>query len=139
MSVNEGELLQTLQGFELTVNFQGVAGSPLDMTQSRIEVTADIGNGRSEKFSLLNLFHALNGKLKVLYERRYERDFHDVQWFLSEYSDQIFKFSDDLDEDGLRAFIESLSSEQRAYWSNFFVLYDSGSEPDNEHAARPSV
>jgi hypothetical protein len=106
----------------------GIAGSPLDLSKSRVDVTADIGNGRKENFTLLNVFHALNGKLKVLYERRYERDFEDVQWFLSQFPDEIRHFSGNLDEDGLRAFIESLSSEQKQHWMDIFDLSDSENE-----------
>jgi len=104
------------------------------LSKSRIEITADVANGWVEKFTLLNLFHALNGKLKVLYERRYERDFQDVQWFLSEYGEEIGKFRDDLDEDGLKAFIDSLPSEKGAFWSDVFNLSDWESERGSEHA-----
>lgn len=102
------------------------------MSDCRMEITTDVGKGRMESFMLLDLFHALNGKLKVLYERRYERDFQDVHWFLSEYTDEIRKFADDLDEDGLRAFIESLPDEKRAEWNIFFELSESDSEHENE-------
>lgn len=116
---------------------QGIAGSPVDLSKSRIEITADVGNGRMETFTLLNLYHALNGKLKVLYERRYARDFEDVQWFLSEYTEEVRAFGNDLDEDGLRAFIDSLPSEKRADWSDLFDL-ELESEHDSEHAAGSS-
>jgi hypothetical protein len=99
-----------------------------------MEVTADVGNGRVEKFTLLDLFHALNGKLKVLYERRYERDFQDVQWFVSKYTDSIRKFNDELDEDELRAFVEGVPGGKRAYYSDFFDLSDSESEHGTAHA-----
>ena len=102
------------------------------MSNCRLEITAEVGTGHVEKFMLLDLFHALNGKLKVLYERRYERDIQDVQWFLSEYTNEIRKFADDLDEDGLRAFIESLPDEKRADWNTFFELSDSDSEHEIE-------
>lgn len=114
---------------------QGIAGSPLDLSESRIEISADVGNGRTEKFTLLDLFHALNGKLKVLYERRYERDLRDVQWFLSKHSGEIRGFIEDLDEDGLRAFVESLPDEKKAFWSTFFDLSDSETDRDNDTKA----
>lgn len=87
-----------------------------------------------EKFTLLDLFHALNGKLKVLYERRYERDFQDVHWFLAEYTEEVRGFIEQLDEYGLRAFIDSLPAEKRMFWSDFFVMSDSESERNSEHA-----
>lgn len=67
----------------------------------------------------------MNGKLKVLYERRFERDFQDVHWFLSRYPDEIRLFVDDLDEDGLAAFLGSLSAEKKTYWGDFFGISDS--------------
>jgi hypothetical protein len=110
----------------------------VEMSNCRIEITADVGKARVEKFMLLDVFHALNGKLKVLYERRYERDFQDVQWFLSEYTDEIRTFGDDLDEDGLRAFIESLPDDKRVSWSTFFDLSDSEGEHESERVVGPS-
>jgi hypothetical protein len=115
------------------LNCQGIAGSPLDLEKCRIEITADVGNGRAEKITLLDLIHALNGKLKVLYERRYERDFQDVHWFLAEYPEQIRKHADELDEDGLRTFIDSLPNEKSAFWNNFFDLSDLESEHGSDH------
>lgn len=96
----------------------------MDLRKCRIEITANVGNGRQEKFTLLDVFHALNGKLKVLYERRYPRDFNDVQWYLSKYQEEIRKSggNDQLDEDGLRTFIDSLPSEKGAVWKKFFRL-----------------
>lgn len=98
-----------------------------------MEITADVGNGRRETFTILNLYHALNGKLKVLYERRYPRDFQDVQWFLNENVEEIRKFGDDLDEDGLKTFIDSLPAEKGAYWNAFFDLSDWESEHDSKY------
>ena len=95
---------------------QGIAGSPLELSSSRVEIMADVGNGQMEKFTLLDLFHALNGKLKVLDERRYERDFEDVEWFFAKYPDEVRKFSDDLDEAGLYVFLNSLRGDKRASW-----------------------
>lgn len=117
---------------EVDLKAPGVAGSPLELSKCRIEITADVGDGRVEKFTLLDLLHALNGKLKVLYERRHQRDFQDIQWFLSEYSEEIRRSGDDLDEDGLGVYINSLPSEKRAFWIDFFHFSDCGSEGDGE-------
>lgn len=93
-----------------------------------------------EKFMLLDLFHALNGKLKVLYERRYLRDFHDVDWLLAEHTEEVRGFIEQLDEDGIRAFIDSLSAEKRAFWVDFFVMSDSENElnTNSRHAGDSS-
>jgi hypothetical protein len=115
------------------LNCQGIAGSPLDLEKCRIEITADVGDGRAEKITLLDLIHALNGKLKVLYERRYARDFQDVHWFLAEDPEQIRKHADELDEDGLRTFIDSLPNEKSAFWNSFFDLSDLESEHGSDH------
>jgi hypothetical protein len=113
---------------------QGIAGSPLDLSRSRIEVRADVGNGTSEKFTLLDLFHALNGKLKVLYERRYERDFEDVRWFFERYPEEVRKFGNDLDEYGLSVFLDSLQDDERKPWTD---LLD-GLGVDREHSVEPA-
>ncbi len=100
------------------LHIQGIAGSPLDLSKSRIEITADMHDGRHEKFTLLDLSHALNGKLKVLYERRYQRDFEDVAWFFEKHPQEIRKFSGELDEYGLGVFFDSLQDDERRAWSD---------------------
>lgn len=113
------------KSIEVDLKAPGIAGSPLDLGRCRIEIAADVGNGRMEKFTLLDVFHALNGKLKVLYERRYERDFDDVQWYLDQYPKDIRKSGGDtLDEDGLSTFMDSLPKEKRVFWKKFFELAD---------------
>jgi hypothetical protein len=99
---------------------RGIAGSPLELSKSRVDIIADVGDGRSEKFTLLDLFHALNSKLKVLYERRYERDFQDVAWFFAKYPNDIRKMSDDLDEYGLGVWMDSLGADKKTRWSEIF-------------------
>lgn len=51
----------------------------LPSRQDRVDITANMVNGRREKFTLLDLGNPSNRKLKVLFERssRYERDFRD--------------------------------------------------------------
>lgn len=93
-----------------------------------------MGNGRIEKFTLLDLFHALNGKLKVLYERRYERDFQDVGWFFAKYPNEIRKMSDDLDEYGLSVWFDSLGADKRTPWSEIFDRLEVDKDADLEHA-----
>jgi hypothetical protein len=133
----------------------GIAGNPADLTTALAEITTsalnlDDSNVDSAKpFPVLDLVHALNVKLHVLYERRFARDFQDVQWFLDRYPDEIRDCVDKLDEDGLAAFIASLppatttttaggdgagtggegnrsesdeTTKDRRYWSRFFGL-----------------
>lgn len=123
----------TYRRIEVDLKAPGIAGSPLELSKCRVEITAEAGDGRVEKFTLLDLPHALNGKLKVLYDRRYQRDFQDVQWYLSEHGEEIRGSGEILDEDGLRTFVDSLPSEKRTYWRSFLDFADYGSEDDAEH------
>lgn len=121
----------TSKRIEVDLKAPGIAGSPLDLTNCRIETTASISDSsRREQFTLLDVFHALNGKLKVLYERRYARDFQDVHWFLAEYPDEVRHYGEQqrLDEDGLTTFLDSLPADKRAAWSDLLPLSDSDSE-----------
>ncbi|ERF74179.1 hypothetical protein EPUS_03369 [Endocarpon pusillum Z07020] len=119
---------------EVDLKAPGIAGSPLDLSKSRVEITAKMHDGRNEKFTLLDLSHALNGKLKVLYERRYERDFEDVAWFFANYPQEIRKFSGDLDQYGLGVFFDSLGVDERTSWSDIVAGLDVDWEGNVEHA-----
>ena len=131
-----GKFSAIIQSCETSTHlrFQGIAGSPLDLSKSRVEITAEIHDGRNEKFTLLDLSHALNGKLRVLYERRYERDFEDVAWFFAKYPQEIRNFSGDLDEDGLGVFFDSLEGDERTPWSDIVDRLDVDREGAVKHA-----
>ncbi|KAJ9300689.1 hypothetical protein DTO271G3_1853 [Paecilomyces variotii] len=97
----------------------GYQNSPRDLGNHRTELQLTVDSAPRSIY-VIDILYLLRGKMAAFMSRGSDNDRDDITYLLRAYPEAVQGIKDKLDPIAVDCFLESVSSENREYWTRFF-------------------
>lgn len=101
------------------LTISGYQNSPRDLGNHRTELQLTV-DSEPRSIYVIDILYLMRGKMAAFMSRRSDNDRDDITYLLRAYPEAIQGIKDKLDPIAVDCFLESVSAENRGYWTRFF-------------------